>query len=168
MSAAGRAARFVLGARMPGTIRRLLLPPLLAVAALVPTTVPADSIRIENELFIGVWSPFGRRWQAQAAVCVRSENRSPFRVIATPGDGGGEFALDAGGGATIPYRVLWRVRGGDGAERLSPAVPSRQVIRGVDDTDCRGSVRVRVARRDIEAAPPGIYGGTLVLTLAPL
>lgn len=128
-------------------------------------------ISVGDDLFIGVWSPFGKRWEAEASVCIWGED--VFRVIASSVELGNVFALSDSGGARVPYRVFWRRRDAPGrGQELDPGVPSRRSIAGDARFECAGGVnariRVKVERRDIDRAPPGIYDDTLMLTLSPL
>ena len=147
------------------TLLGLLLAPLLCAPTL------GSGISVDDDLFIGVWSPFGKRWEAEAGVCVWGEG--VFRVIASSVELGNVFALSDSGGGEVPYRVFWRRRDAPGrGQELDPGVPSRRSISGDARFDCAGAVnariRVKVERRDIDRAPPGIYDDTLMLTLSPL
>jgi len=133
-------------------------------------SVLAGGISIVDDLFIGVWSPFGTRWEAEAGVCIQGDES--FRVYASS-IGGNAFALRDGGLSEVPYQVFWHPddEPGDG-ERLEPDAPSRSAIVGASVVDCGGGsnarIRVRIGRLAIERAAPGIYGDTLLLTLSPL
>ena len=142
----------------------------LALSALAVQGL-AGGLTIVDDLFVGVWSPFGSRWEAESSVCVTGDGS--FRVVATSVERGDRFALGNGAGDEVPYALFFRHRDrpGRGAS-LSPGVPSKKAVSGHPVTGCAGGanarVRVRVDRRAIDDAPPGIYADTLLLTLSPL
>ena len=131
----------------------------------------AGGLTIADDLFVGVWSPFGSRWEAESGICVTGDGA--FRVTATSVERGDRFALGNGAGDEVPYVLFFRHRDrpGRGAS-LSPGIPSKKAVSGHPTADCAGGanarVRVRIDRRAIDDAPPGIYADTLLLTLSPL
>lgn len=151
---------------------RAPIPALLLGVTLVSGPLGAAGIAV-GELFVGVWSPFATRWAAEAPVCVWSAFAGEsFHVVASGADPDA-FAMGAGAGTTIPYRLWWHRRNGPGQhEELRPGQPSRRAIRAHGSPDCGGGanarLRVRVRRADVDAAPAGIYRDTLLVTLVPL
>lgn len=133
--------------------------------------VLAAGVSVGDELFIGVWSPFGSRWEAEADVCIWGDGA--FRVIAASVERGDTFALSNGAGDRVAYRVFWRRRDAPGrGQELEATVPSQHSVAGDPRFECGGQansrIRVRVDSGEIDRAPPGIYGDTLMLMLSPL
>lgn len=142
--------------------------------ALPAPGVIAAGISIEDDLFIGVWSPFSSRWETEAPVCVWGDVAGEmFRVTATGLASDVNFVLSNRIGDGIDYRVFWYAnRRSSRREELSSGVPSRNAIIGEQLRDCaqgaNARIRVRIRRRDIDRAVPGIYDDTLLVVLSPL
>ena len=156
------------GTGAPARIRRHALAWLLLA---ISAQGAAGGLTIIDELFVGIWSPFGSRWEASSSVCISGDG--PFRVIATSAEREERFALDNGAGDEVPYQTFWRHRDRPGrGQALQPGIPSRKASSGHPAADCGGGanarVTVRVDRRAIDNAPPGVYDDTLLLTLSPL
>ena len=157
--------------RSDASWRRRLRVAAVLIGIALAGSVTAGGISILDDLDVGVWSPFGTRWEAESAVCVTGDGA--FRVTAASLDRPDRFVLDNGVGDEVPYQVFWRNRDAPGrGEGLSPGSPSRKAVSGDARTGCGGGanarIRIRVDRRAIDRAPPGIYGDTLLLTLSPL
>ena len=164
-------------ARTRATIARArTLASVLTLSAMLCSSASAGGIAILDDLFAGVWSPFGTRWQAEAPVCLWDESgQGSYHVTASGGSAGDAFRLDAGSGDGVRYRVFWQRRDVPGRghrEELFPGVLSSRPVQGSLAPLCGGEanarVRVEIDRRDIDRASPGIYADTLTLTLSSL
>lgn len=144
------------------------------LALILWNPVQAGGIAIKDDLFVGVWSPFGSRWEAEAPVCIWGDAAGEsYRVIATGLSSDTDFELSSDSDERITYRVLWFPRAGrNRRDRLAPGVPSRSSIVADSSPECTGgansSIRVTIPRRQINRAPPGIYDDTLLVILSPL
>ena len=95
--------------------------------------------------------------------------------MSASGIGEGGFSLENEAGGGVAYRLFLHRGNANGQgprEELRAGRPSRHTITGDGTFRCGGGsnarVRVRIGRRDIERAPPGIYRDTLLLTLSAL
>jgi len=134
----------------------------------------ANGASIEDDLFLGVWSPFRTRWVAEVPVCVWSgDGAAQYQVAASGLASPDQFALTNDVDDQVSYAVIWRpgARGGR-RERLNPGVlstgtyPFSLTEQCTDGPSAR--LKVRVNRRAINRAPTGIYNDTILLTIVPL
>ncbi len=142
--------------------------------ALVAGGAWANGAIIKDELFIGVWSPFRARWETKVPVCVWNEDgKTLYQVSATGSNGNTDFRLSNDVNNTIQYRVFWHTgRAFNRRERLQPNILSRSSYPFSTSAQCvdgpSALIRVRLNRRAVDTAPPGIYNDQLVLTISPL
>ncbi|MBX2885302.1 MAG: hypothetical protein KTR32_35435 [Granulosicoccus sp.] len=132
-----------------------------------------EGVIVEEDLFVGVWSPHARRWVKEVPVCIWSEDADRFRVIATGLSPGQRFAVSNGMGDLVRYNVSLRSgRRFRSRETLRQNIPSRRVYRSSTNELCidgeNARVRVVVNKRQIDRAVPAIYTDTLLLVLSPL
>ena len=133
--------------------------------------VTANSVSIEDDLFLGVWSPMQTRWESKVPVCVEADTvQSPYRVVAA-GRNPNTFALTNNIADQVRYNVFWHTgKHYKRRDELSPSVPSKRAY--PNNGDCRsrptGYIQVSLNRQDIDSAIPGVYQDTLVLMLSPL
>jgi hypothetical protein len=143
------------------------------VTLLVALTTSAE-IRIDGDLFVGVWTPSRNRWEASTSVCVVNRDAGgSYRIRVSGTNDGTRFVLKESSGNTINYRLLWRRSGTRGQrERLTPGVASRRVYTYADETGCQRSqapsLSVRINDRALDRALPGIYTDTLLITIEPI
>lgn len=159
---------------------RLTLGALWIGCVLQATTLDAASVRIDEDLFLGVWSPQLTRWQKTIPVCISQSadatgGATTYRVTVSSVNGptNNGFALLNSIGDPVAYRVRWFRSGSKGqGEALQPGVPSRRSYAYASDPACLGDdppgLEAIVQRRTIDRAPPGIYADTLLVTIAPL
>ena len=146
---------------------------LLTIASLAGG-VWANGASIKDDLFVGVWSPFRSKWETDVPVCVWSEDGNNLYQVSAGGTvTSTDFRLSNDVNDTIEYRVFWHTgRGFNRRERLQPNILSRKNYRFSDTAQCidgpSARIRVRLNRRAVNAAPPGIYNDQLVLTISPL
>jgi len=146
----------------------------LALSLLLCGPVFASGIILRNDLFVGVWSPFGTRWEAKTPVCIWSEQPGEsFRITASGQYPGTGFRLLSDSEDSVGYGVRWFPNTvGRNGTRLRSGLSSSSSIVADSNVECGGgansSIRIRVFRKQIERAAPGIYGDTLLVVLSPL
>jgi|GEM_PF-1934919 len=128
-------------------------------------------IMIRDDLDVGVWSPFGTRWEAESTVCISGVG--VYGVTASSLDRGDRFVLGDDAGNEVAYNVFWRQQNIPGTGiPLLPGIASGTATIGDIRPDCGGEanagVRIRVDDVGIDQAPAGLYSDSLVLTLVPL
>lgn len=141
---------------------------------LVSTISHAGGIEPIDDLFVGVWSPFVSRWEKTVPVCIWSDtDNTSYRVIANGIQPGHKYLLTNEVGDTIPYKIFW----GTGTnfkrrERLYPNQPSKRTYTYDHQEKCGGrpnsQIRVRIAKKKLDAAPAAIYQDTILIMLSPL
>ncbi len=145
----------------------------LLTALLCPVSLFAVGISDIDDLFIGVWSPFGSNWEKSVPVCVTGEaSETAYRIRASSLNNPAQFKLNNNIGDNVRYRVFWYT--GDALERrerLRPDRESRRAYRFSTGSSCSSSnatLSVRISNRDIRRAVPAIYDDTLLITLSPI
>ena len=134
----------------------------------------ADGISVADDLYLGVWSPRISKWETTVPVCVWSEDGNTlYRVSASGQASGNQFALLNDIGDSVNYKVFWHTgRRFRQRERLQPNTASRRVYTFDSSRQCIGGpsaeIRVRLNKREIDAAIPGIYNDSLLFILSPL
>jgi len=133
----------------------------------------AYGLSVEEDLYLGVWSPYASTWQTEIPICIWSEEGDFFRITASGLAPGRKFSLTNNLQQTVPYKVFlldgkrFRRR-----ERLRQNVPSRRIYPSAESRFChRGytaRVRVKLNKKQIDRAVPAIYSDTLLLILSPL
>jgi len=168
--------------RFPGTARHLETAVAcrwamflsLTLSLLLCGPVFAGGIILKNDLFVGVWSPFGTRWEAKTPVCIWSEKPGEsFRITASGQYPGTGFRLLSDSEDTVGYGVLWYPNtANSNGTRLRSGLSSSSSIVADSNVECGGgansSIYIRVFRRQIESAAPGVYGDTLLVVLSPV
>jgi len=142
--------------------------------ALVSCGVWANGASIKDDLFVGVWSPFRTKWEADVPVCVWSEDGNALYQVSASGSAtSADFHLSNDVSDLIQYRVYWHSgRTFKKRERLQVNIPSRKNYTFSDSAQCTDGpsarIRVRLNQRAVNEAPPGIYNDRLLLTISPL
>lgn len=146
----------------------------LACAALLFGADVLGQVRLDDDLFLGTWSPTRSVWQRAIPVCVWSaDGRGNYRVVVQGNSVGQRYAMTDGSDHRVEYRLRWFESGTRGRrERLRQGVESRRSYAFRDESGCRDTDRphleVQVNRRQIDRAPVGIYRDTLQVTVVPI
>jgi hypothetical protein len=140
-----------------------------ASARITLTIPPLVSISHLDDIQLGSWSGQGDLAEMQT-VCVWSSSKEYSITASSSASHSQSFALTAEHGAPIPYQVFWN--DGFSTQQLEP----EQRLHGISSTaanrDCSdgaegmAGLTVRVPEASLQAAPPGDYHDTLVLTIA--
>lgn len=156
---------------------------LLAIALLLPFMLIGSAVLRAAELQIGSLEDidFGRvpptanRIRARASFCVALEPRGRYSITATGNGPGGRFLLQQSSAsqlAGLAYSVRVTDRGRRRGRLLQPGIPlsGLRALAPRPDGSCRGpfgTISVSLRGLDLRAARPGLYRGTLSLTVAP-
>lgn len=133
----------------------------------------ANGIQIEDDLFMGVWSPYVRRWRAEVPLCLWSDEGDLFRITASGLTPGNAFSLTNDLGDQVRYKVILHSgRLFKRRERLRQDRPSRLTYPSAVTQYCQrgytARIRVDLNKGDIDRAIPAIYSDTLMLVISPL
>lgn len=136
-------------------------------------TAVAGGVIVNDDLYLGIWTPIASRWETRVPVCIWSEDESAYRISVSGASVGRRFMLNNDIGDQVWYRVYWHTgKNYKKRERLRPTIPSRRAYAFSPERNCtdgfNAQIRVRVSKRQIDRAPPGIYNDTLLLILSPL
>jgi len=146
----------------------------LVLLTLMISRVAVGGITVNDNLFLGVWSPLINKWEKTIPICVWSEDGDTlYRVTASGLASGTQYAMTNDIGGQVRYRVFWHSgRRFKQRERLRSNIVSQGVFNFDLSRQCNSGpnaqLRVRVNKRDIDTAIPGIYNDTLILMLSPL
>lgn len=146
---------------------------LIGLVLMFSTYAIADEgLVLEDDFYLGVWSPYARSWQKDVPICIWSEDGDRFRIVATGLSPGQRFSVANGLGDLVRYNVT--VRSGRrfrAREQLRQNIPSRRVYPSSKTEFCTDGesarVRVVVNKRQIDRALPAIYTDTLLLVISP-
>ena len=133
----------------------------------------ADGLNVDSELNLGTWSPFVSQWQSVSTVCAWSDSSNDYNVTASSLAAGSDFELINDIGDSVAFSVYWRSSENSVVwENLLFGVLSNDSYAYASAAQCIGGptaeVRIEIDKADIDAAMPGIYSDTLLLTLTPL
>ena len=143
----------------------------------VQSVLSAGQIELEKDIFLGVWSPFASKWETKTPLCVWTQDtETSFRITASGSNSSSVFVLNSGDGAAgeeVRYEVSWRASPGRGRrEKLSAGLSSKGTYPYSNDVQCgggfNGEITVRLVKKDIDRASPGIYNDALLLMLSPI
>lgn len=147
---------------------------LLCCCGIAGTPLHADELNINNALHMGSWSPFASQWDSVSRVCASSDGSSEFyHVTASSLSASADFELINEIGDSVAYSVYWRNDVASAPwQQLIFDVSSTLPYAYADSAQCIGGpsaeIRVEVDKAEIDAAMPGVYSDTLLLTLSPL
>lgn len=134
----------------------------------------ADGLSVDSELDLGTWSPFVSQWQSESTVCAWSDSSNDFyNVTASSLAAGSDFELTNDIGDSVAFSVYWRSSENSPVwENLLFGVLSSDTYAFASAAQCIGGptaeVRVEIDKAEIDAALPGVYSDTLLLTVSPL
>lgn len=146
----------------------------LAVALLCPISLSAGSIGDIDDLYVGIWSPFGRNWEKTVPICVTGDvGETAYRVRASSLNNASRFTADNTIADKVRYQVYWHTGSAfKQRERLRPDRESRRTYNYNFDSGCLSTpsakLRVKINNRDINRAVPAIYSDTLLITISPI
>lgn len=145
----------------------------LAIFFCCPGSLLAEN-KFLDDLFLGVWSPFTAKWETSIPVCVWTETAdSLYKVTVTGQQPGTQYFVTNDVGDKATYRVFWYFgQNLKQKERLRSGVLSRRNFPFSDNRLCTNGpsarITVRLNKKQISEAPPGIYNDTLLLMFSPL
>lgn len=134
----------------------------------------ANGMSVERALSLGSWSPFASQWEALSTVCAWSADpHEYYHITASSLAMVGQFALTSDTDEVVSYKVFWRSHQRIVEwEQLKFETPSVVVYKYASSSQCirgpRAELRIELDKADIDAAMPGLYSDTLLLTLSAL
>lgn len=129
-------------------------------------------VKVSNldDFDFGLYSGFGNL-RNDDNVCINTLPLSRYQITFWGSGASGDFQV-TNGVDFLDYRVRFNDRARrNGARRVNPGIPLTGRQRASDEIDCpsglNANIDIRFRRRDLQAANPGRYRGTLTITVQP-